>query len=96
MADRNPLNRLPAEAKARLRKKSQAEWVVPMLATLTNERFSREGWLFEPKWDGERCLIFRRHRQLTLFSRNRVAEPEVPGDHGGFPASGRRFLRRGR
>jgi len=72
MADRNPLNRLPAEAKARLRKKSQAEWVVPMLATLTNERFSREGWLFEPKWDGERCLIFRRHRQLTLFSRNRV------------------------
>ena len=54
MADRNPLNRLPAEAKARLRKKSQPEWIAPMLATLTDERFSRQGWLFEPKWDGER------------------------------------------
>jgi bifunctional non-homologous end joining protein LigD len=41
-----------------------------MLATLTEERFSREGWLFEPKWDGERCLVFRRGRQLRLFSRN--------------------------
>src|SRR5258706_530290 len=72
MQDRDPLNSLPAEAKAQLRKKSQPEWVAPMLATLTNERFSREGWLFEPKWDGERCLVFRRHSQLTLFSRNRV------------------------
>jgi bifunctional non-homologous end joining protein LigD len=72
MADRDPLNRLPVEAKARLHKKSRPEWVAPMLATLTNERFSREGWLFEPKWDGERCLVFRGRRQLMLFSRNRV------------------------
>ncbi len=41
-----------------------------MLATLTHEPFSREGWLFEPKWDGERCLVFRRGRDLSLFSRN--------------------------
>jgi bifunctional non-homologous end joining protein LigD len=41
-----------------------------MLATLTYERFSREGWLFEPKWDGERCLAFRHARDLNLFSRN--------------------------
>ncbi len=43
-----------------------------MLATLTDKRFSREGWLFEPKWDGERCLVFRRGRELSLFSRNRI------------------------
>jgi DNA ligase D-like protein (predicted ligase) len=43
-----------------------------MLATLTDERFSRKGWLFEPKWDGERCLAFRRGRELNLFSRNRI------------------------
>jgi DNA ligase D-like protein (predicted ligase) len=43
-----------------------------MLATLTDERFSRQGWLFEPKWDGERCLVFRRGRALNLFSRNRI------------------------
>jgi DNA ligase D-like protein (predicted ligase) len=42
-----------------------------MLATLTYERFSREGWLFEPKWDGERCLAFRRGHDLRLLSRNR-------------------------
>jgi bifunctional non-homologous end joining protein LigD len=72
MVDGDSLNRLPAEAKVRLRKKSQPEWIAPMLATLTNERFSREGWLFEPKWDGERCLVFRRPRELRLLSRNRV------------------------
>src|SRR5207302_1960964 len=71
MADRNPLDGLPAEAKARLRKVPQPTWVAPMLATLTDERFSREGWLFEPKWDGERCLAFRHGRDLNLFSRNR-------------------------
>jgi bifunctional non-homologous end joining protein LigD len=43
-----------------------------MLATLTEERFSRAGWLFEPKWDGERCLAFRRGGTVSLFSRNRI------------------------
>jgi bifunctional non-homologous end joining protein LigD len=66
------LKRLPAEARARLQKKPQPEWVAPMLATLTNQRFSREGWLFEPKWDGERCIVLRRPRELKLFSRNRM------------------------
>jgi hypothetical protein len=48
MADRNPLDALPPSVKARLRKIAQPTWVAPMLATLTDERFSREGWLFEP------------------------------------------------
>jgi bifunctional non-homologous end joining protein LigD len=43
-----------------------------MLATLTDQVFSRQGWLFEPKWDGKRCLAFRRGRDLDLFSRNRI------------------------
>src|SRR3989449_4493306 len=68
---RNPLDELPAGAKARLRKVPQPTWVAPMLATLTDERFSREGWLFELKWDGERCLAFRDGGDLRLLSRNR-------------------------
>jgi DNA ligase D-like protein (predicted ligase) len=72
MPNRNPLDRLPAAAKCRLWKRTQPKWIAPMLATLTKERFSREGWLFEPKWDGERCLVFRRGRELNLFSRNQV------------------------
>ena len=72
MPGRNLLDALPARAKARLRLRAQPDWVAPMLATLTDERFSRQGWLFEPKWDGERCLVFRRGRELNLFSRNRI------------------------
>ena len=72
MVDRNPLELLPSRVKARLVKRTQPKWVAPMLATLTDERFSREGWLFEPKWDGERCLVFRHERDLSLFSRNRI------------------------
>jgi len=70
-AERNPFKLLPPEAKARLRKIAQPDWIAPMLATLTKERFSRPGWLFEPKWDGERCLAFRNGRHLRLVSRNR-------------------------
>src|SRR6266404_6277929 len=53
MVDRNPLELLPSRVKARLVKRTQPKWVAPMLATLTDERFSREGWLFEPKWDAK-------------------------------------------
>jgi bifunctional non-homologous end joining protein LigD len=41
-----------------------------MLATLVAEPFSRENWVFEPKLDGERCLIFRNHGNPRLLSRN--------------------------
>jgi DNA ligase D-like protein (predicted ligase) len=46
-----------------------------MLATLTAERFSDPGWLFERKFDGERCLAFGRgtgtgRSRVTLRSRN--------------------------
>jgi bifunctional non-homologous end joining protein LigD len=72
MQNANLLDRLPSEVTARLRERAQPRWIAPMLATLTDERFSREGWLFEPKWDGERCLVFRRGRELNLFSRNQI------------------------
>jgi bifunctional non-homologous end joining protein LigD len=70
MTHRTPFDDLPANAKARLRKGPQPEWVPPMLATLTEERFSRDRWLFEIKFDGERCLVFRRDGDVSLFSRN--------------------------
>lgn len=41
-----------------------------MLATLTEERFSRKGWLFETKFDGERCLALRCGSKVELWSRN--------------------------
>jgi bifunctional non-homologous end joining protein LigD len=41
-----------------------------MLATLTDEPFSRAGWIFEPKLDGERCLAVRDRAKIRLVSRN--------------------------
>src|SRR5258707_1723392 len=72
MSGRKLLDGLPADAKARLRNSAQPKWVAPMLATLTEQVFSRQGWLFEPKWDWERCLAFRRGQNLNLFSRNQI------------------------
>lgn len=41
----------------------------PMLATLRPQPFSGEGWLFERKFDGERCLAYRRGEEVRLLSR---------------------------
>ncbi|MEP6299432.1 MAG: ATP-dependent DNA ligase, partial [Ilumatobacter sp.] len=27
------------------------------------------GWLYEPKWDGFRCIVFRQGERIELFSR---------------------------
>ena len=50
---------------------SQPDWLEPELATLTAARFSDPAWIFEPKFDGERCLAFRAGQQLRLVTRNR-------------------------
>jgi bifunctional non-homologous end joining protein LigD len=42
----------------------------PMLATLTEELPSGEGWEFEPKWDGYRALGYVRGGEAKLVSRN--------------------------
>jgi bifunctional non-homologous end joining protein LigD len=52
-------------------RRPQPGWAAPMLAVLTEERFSNEEWIFERKLDGERCLAFRPGRKLRLLSRNR-------------------------
>jgi DNA ligase D-like protein (predicted ligase) len=44
-----------------------------MLATLTEERFSDPGWIYERKFDGERCLAFRAGGAVRLMSRNRLS-----------------------
>jgi DNA ligase D-like protein (predicted ligase) len=50
------------------------EWLEPMAATLTHERFAGPEWIFERKLDGIRLLAFRRGEQVDLFSRNRLPQ----------------------
>ena len=63
--------RLDAEQAGQLERARMPEWTAPMLATLTDDRFSSDDWIFERKLDGERCLVFRDHRGVRLLSRNR-------------------------
>ena len=55
----------------RLKRVGMPDWTSPMLATLTDERFSSPDWLYERKLDGERCLIFRDADGVRLLSRNK-------------------------
>jgi bifunctional non-homologous end joining protein LigD len=54
------------------------EWVEPMAATLTQERFSGPEWVFERKFDGIRLLAFRQGPDVRLLSRNRLPRDFPP------------------
>ncbi len=43
--------------------------IEPMLAKLARTIPDGDGWLFEPKWDGFRCIVFRDRDHLELVSR---------------------------
>jgi ATP-dependent DNA ligase len=48
------------------------EWIVPMAATLTQDRFTGPEWIFERKLDGIRMLAFKNGTHVRLLSRNRL------------------------
>jgi ATP-dependent DNA ligase len=50
------------------------EWLVPMAATLTQERFSGPEWIFERKFDGIRLLAYKKGSDVQLFSRNHLPQ----------------------
>jgi bifunctional non-homologous end joining protein LigD len=47
-----------------------AGWVDPELATLTRDRFFDPAWMYERKFDGERCLAYRDRHGVALMTRN--------------------------
>lgn len=50
------------------------EWLVPMAATLTQERFTGPEWIFERKFDGIRLIAFKNGDDVKLFSRNHLPQ----------------------
>ena len=58
------------------------EWLEPMAATLTQERFNTADWLFERKFDGIRLLAYKRGAYLRNYMVEfiRLFAPHVRGD----------------
>jgi ATP-dependent DNA ligase len=54
------------------------EWIVPMAATLTQERFSGPEWIFEQKLDGIRLIAYKQGESVRLYSRNRLPQDMPP------------------
>ena len=50
--------------------------VTPMLATLVDEPFDRDGWIFEVKWDGYRAIAEVGREQVRFYSRNGLSMAE--------------------
>lgn len=59
-------NRLFEHAK----KMAQPWFIEPMLATLTEDYFSDDSWIYEEKFDGERCIVVKKDGVVQLISRN--------------------------
>jgi len=65
------LENLAADQREQLVERGQPDRVSPMLATLTERRIPEDAWIFERKFDGERCMVFRKNGRIRLMSRNR-------------------------
>ena len=63
------------------------DWLEPMAATLTEERFVRSDWVFERKFDGIRLLAYKRGTDVRLYSRNRLPQdlPALAGVIANLP-----------
>lgn len=72
----DPFELLSSAERARLRRRKQSKWTAPMLATLTDEPFSDERWIYERKLDGVRCLAFGNGKTVRLLSRNDNSQNE--------------------
>jgi bifunctional non-homologous end joining protein LigD len=68
-------------------KTTMPDWLEPMAATLTQDRFTGDDWLFERKFDGIRLLAYKRGSEVTLYSRNRLLQniPAIEKAIAGMP-----------
>jgi ATP-dependent DNA ligase len=63
------------------------DWIEPMAATLTQERFTGADWLFERKFDGIRLVAFKQGSDVRLYSRTRHVQhlPDVAAAIAALP-----------
>lgn len=63
----------PPAKQAKRVKAAPAKKYKPTMATLVDDPFTREDWLFEPKWDGYRAIADVRGGKVDLYSRNHIS-----------------------
>ncbi len=55
----------------KIKESEQPDLIALMLTELTHNHFSDENWMYERKFDGERCLVFKKGDRIRLMSRNK-------------------------
>jgi len=90
------LDALSDDERKTLRERAFPRWMDPMLATLTEDRFSDPDWIYEPKLDGVRIVVYRKGSRVRLMSRNKkersAAYPEIAEAFGAMDAAARDFV----
>jgi len=61
---------LPEKIKTKGRRAKFPSKLSPMLATMVDKPFDKEGWQYEVKWDGYRAVAFCNKTKVELKSRN--------------------------
>jgi bifunctional non-homologous end joining protein LigD len=67
----------PAAKKETERKSAMKSFYSPMLTTLVDAPFDREGWIFETKWDGYRAIAAVKNGKAEIYSRNKLSFNEA-------------------
>lgn len=66
------LRRLQPESLEKLAEASFPGWQEPMLASPEDRPVERANWIYEPKLDGQRAIIYRKGGQVQMLSRNKL------------------------
>lgn len=61
---------ISVESLKRRKKINQPSFIPMMLATLTNDYFSSNDWIYEHKFDGVRCQVIKKDGKVYMLSRN--------------------------
>lgn len=66
----NILEKIIKKYPEKVKKAAFARWYDPMLAKLTYDYFDDPDWIYERKFDGQRCIAYKKGNNVRLMSRN--------------------------